>query len=278
MRHEKIGLPVQYREKGVRNNGFTPDLTTYILDNYAEFSEGRKRPLVLICPGGGYEMLSEREAEPVAVRMNAMGFHAAVLRYSLKPMDFPAALLDLCEAVRCVRKNAARWNADESRIIVAGFSAGGHLAASLGVYWNSGLIKEYLPYSPDEIRPDALLLAYPVIKAGENSHEGSIVNVLGGADRYSADDVSLEKHVSPAVPPVFMWHTEEDGCVPLENSLLFALALRRHNIPFEYHVFTKGGHGLSLATGETAWSDGNGVQKNCAVWSELFRSWTETVF
>ncbi len=274
MIHEKIMLPVQYREKGIRNNSFTPSLTTYILDNYDEFSAGRKRPLVLICPGGGYERLSNREAEAVAIKMNSLGFHAAVLCYSLAPMDFPAAMLDAAEAVRYVRVHAGEWNVDEKKVILCGFSAGGHLAASLGVFWNKPLVKEFLPYQPEEIRPDGLLLCYPVITAGKFAHAGSIKNALGEG-RFTPEDVSLENHVTVDVPPVFMWHTNEDGCVPAENSLMFAEALRRAGVPLEYHLFRSGGHGLSLATRETAWPNGTGIQKECAVWPQLFVAWME---
>lgn len=277
MIHQKIDLPVQYRDKGIENGNFTPFLTTYILENHEEFSVGRKRPLVLICPGGGYEMLSQREAEPIALRMNALGFHACVLWYSLAPMTFPAALLDLAEAMKYVRTHAEEWNVDADRVIACGFSAGGHLAASLGVYWNKSLIRRYLPYSPEEIQPNGLLLNYPVIVAGKFAHEGSIKNVLGDTKEFTQDDVSLEKLVSADVPPVFMWHTYEDGCVPPENSLMMADALRKAGVPLELHLFRRGGHGLSLATKETAWANGEPVQAECQIWPQLFANWMESL-
>ena len=112
---------------------FTPTLTTYILDNYDEFSALRKRPAVIICPGGGYARLSNRETEAIAIKMNTLGFHALVLRYSVAPMDFPAALLDAAEAMYYTRSHCKEWNIDENKIILCGFSAGGHLAASVGV-------------------------------------------------------------------------------------------------------------------------------------------------
>ena len=221
---QKIELPLLYKEAGLKNNDFKPYLKTYILENFEEFSKDRKRPLVLICPGGGYEMLSEREGEAIAIQMNALGFHACVLYYSLKPMEFPVALLDLAQAMRCVRANAKEWNVEEDKIVVAGFSAGGHLAASLGVYWDSPLIQKYLPCSKEEIKPNGLLLSYPVITTGEFAHKDSIKNVLGSTKNFSEEDVALEKHVTASVPPVFMWHTNEDGCVPPENSFAFAIA------------------------------------------------------
>ena len=192
-------------------------------------------------------------------------------------MEFPAALLDLCEAVHYVRTHASQWHVDENRVIVGGFSAGGHLAASLGVYWNSDLIKEFLPYDKESIRPNGLLLSYPVIVSGEFAHQGSIEYVVGSSTRFSEKDVSLQNLVTQDVPPVFMWHTFEDTCVPLENSLEFALALRKKGVPLEYHVFRRGIHGLSLATAETAGSFARGIQTECSVWPDLFASWAATL-
>jgi acetyl esterase/lipase len=266
MIHEKIFLPEHGNAK--------PYMTTYILDNYEEFSTGRKRPVIVICPGGGYEMLSYREAEAVAVRMNALGFHACIVWYTLRPMCFPDALADLAQAVKYIRHHAHEWNIREDRVIAAGFSAGGHLAASLGVYWNTGLLQSRIGCTPEEIRPDGLMLGYPVITAQTGlTHESSILNVLGNTETYTRDDVSLEKHVTADVPPVFLWHTYEDGCVPCENSLRFTEACRKAGVPVELHLFRRGGHGLSLASAETSWADGSGVQKACSVWPELFAEW-----
>lgn len=273
MKHERFELKVRY---GLENGGFIPSVTTYIIENSCAIDEKRRRPLILICPGGGYAYKSPREAESVAIKMNALGFHAAVLDYSVAPMEFPAAFLDLCEAMNFVRCHADEWNVDSDRIIVLGFSAGGHLAASLGVFWKSSLCRKYLPLESSQIRPDGLCLCYPVITAGKNCHGGSIKNVLGGQalDREMRDFVSLEKHVSSEVPPVFMWHTDEDQSVPLENSLEFALALRKNAVPLEYHVFRQGRHGLSLATEETA-SCPEQVSRECSVWPELFAEWVK---
>ena len=119
MKIEKHLLTMHYQGR-LSNNGQEPYLTTYLLDNYQGLDPERKRPLVLICPGGGYNHLSVREAEPVAVRMNALGFHAAIVNYSLAPMDFPCAWCDAAEAVHFVRAHASEWNVDERKIILAG--------------------------------------------------------------------------------------------------------------------------------------------------------------
>lgn len=276
MIHQVINLPVQYRDKGLNNNFYQPTLTTYIMQNCSEYSEERKRPLVIVCPGGAYFFKSEREAEPIAIKLNSLGYQAVVLRYSTAPMDYPTSFLDTCEAVKYVRDHAKDWAVDPDKIILAGFSAGGHLAAHYGVYWNSGLAQKYLDYKPEELKINGLLLCYPVITSGEKAHKYSF-EMLTNKDDSLLDEVSLEKHVNGDVPPVFMWHTYEDESVPVENSLLFAAALREKNIPLELHIFAHGGHGLSLATEETSRDDASMVQEACAVWPELFAKWLKTL-
>ncbi len=278
MIHKTIELPVQYRSRGIENNDFTPRLSTYFPENSEELDSKRKHPLVLICPGGGYAMKAFREAEPVALKLNALGFHTCVLDYSVAPMDFPAAFLDLCEAMHYVRSHAEESHIAAEDITVAGFSAGGHLAASLGVWWNSGLAQQYLPYAAQELKPNRLLLCYPVISSGKYRHDGSIANVLGPRHdtAENREFVSLEKQVTKDVPPAFIWHTFEDEVVPIQNTLLFASALAEHGVSFEYHVFTKGCHGLSLASPITATADGGMVQEECTPWPELFARWCKT--
>lgn len=277
MKIEKHFLNMHY-EGRLSNNGHKPYLTTYLLDNYQGLEPDRKRPIVIICPGGGYNHLSVREAEPVAVRMNALGFHAAIVTYSLAPMDFPCAWCDAAEAVHYAREHASEWNVDPHKIILAGFSAGGHTAAAVGTLCASEPFRSILPYPAESIRPDALLLCYPVITSDERfCHAGSVKDVLGkDADNQKLRSlISLEHQVSEKVPPVFMWHTDADEAVPAENSLSFACALRQHHVPLEYHLFARGRHGLSLATGESSTPDGKYVEKECQIWPELFRAWVD---
>ena len=279
MNHSTVPLALLYKNRGLDNKEQEPKLVTYILDNYSSFDSERKRPIVLICPGGAYSHLSDREAEPVAIKMNSLGFHAAVLKYSLAPMDFPCALLDLATAVAFIRENADKWNIDSSKIIVGGFSAGGHLAASLACNWNTGLIKEYLGYEPEQVKPNGILLCYPVITADPQfCNEPSVQNCLGSKFANRRDLFSQEAMVNKDVPPVFMWHTLEDESVPAENSLFFANALRKHKIPFEYHLFSTGIHGLSLGTAESSDESGRQVNSQISVWPELFVRWVNRTF
>lgn len=258
---------IKLREK--ETNGFIPTLTTYVLDDPLE--KNRRFPAVLICPGGGYSYCSPREAEPIALQFAANAVHTFVLDYSVAPNKYPRALEDVSAAMSLIRKNADRWNVDPDKIAVCGFSAGGHLAASLGVFWNSEPIKT----DDGSNRPNALILGYPVITSGEFAHVGSIDNLCGD-DEALRKKMSLELQVTKDTPPTFLWHTFADNCVPLENSLLFAGALRREDIPFELHVYPKGGHGLATASDYTCANDN--FSKKIPEWFDLANAFIKETF
>ena len=196
-----------------------------------------KKAMIVICPGGAYRFLSPRESEPVARAFEAMGHATSILNYRIRQAgDGPLGL----EPVRQLSERVARLRQENPGlpIYVCGFSAGGHLAATLGVHWRTLGLE----------RPDGLILCYPVITAEEElCNAESIVNIVAERER---GFFSLEKHVSPDTPPTFLWHTAADGSVPVENSLMFASALKRAGVPFELHVYPFGVHGLSLATEE----------------------------
>lgn len=250
-------------------------LYTYLPDNYEEIDPNRKRPLVLIVPGGGYGELSRREAEAVAIRFMAAGFHAAVLRYSVAPAEFPQALTELAWSMAYLREHSKEWGIDRDKIIVAGFSAGGHLAASLGVFWYQRFLSEKTSLKAEQIKPNGLLLSYPVISSGQYRHEGSFRNLLGKQDSPEMREwMSLEKQVSENVPPTFLWHTVTDPAVSVQNSLLFALALIEKGISVEQHIFSVGDHALALADEETMTIiNGRGVEKRCQIWVDLAIAW-----
>lgn len=231
-------------------------------------------PAVIICPGGGYEFVSEREAEPVARAYFAAGYNTYILTYSIgeAAKDF-VPLSQLAATIVDVRKNADAWFTAKKKIAVCGFSAGGHLAASLGTLFNEEQFLEVFGKNED-IRPDAMILGYPVITADEFAHVSSIENVSGtkkGSNEY--EWFSLEKHVDAQTPPTFLWHTAADNLVPVENSLKFAMALSVAKIPFEYHVVPKGGHGMSVCTYEV----GTPSSYN-ARWMEWSITWLNTLF
>lgn len=264
-------------------------LTTYILQNYPNFSAERIRPLILVIPGGGYSHYGQREQESIAIKMNSLGFHAAILHYTLAPMRFPQALCDAANAVALIRKNAENWHVDSNKIILAGFSAGGHLSSLLGCFWNSKFLKKYISHTSQEIRPNFLCLCYPVVTAEEKyCHAGSIQNIIGSIPEKEAAEisnslgkssmrevVSIEKNISADFPPTFIWHTLQDEAVPAKNTILLANALYEKGIDCEYHLFNRGKHALALASAETANPDGSNAERECSVWPELFMNWFE---
>ena len=234
----------------IRMEGSMPyaELTVYLHEHYQEIAV-ETRPLVLVCPGGAYAYTSEREADPLAAQFLAMGYHAAVLRYSCAPAVYPT-----------------------------GCSAGGHLAASMGVFWKEEFLAGALGIRKEEqklIRPDGMILCYPVITSGEFAHRGSFQNLLGARQEELSAKMSLENQVDKDTPPAFIWHTYEDGAVPVENSLLFVTALRRAGVPAEFHMYPKGSHGLALANRLTQNQDGNAAQPECTSWVGLAHTWIE---
>lgn len=253
-------------------------LITYIQDHYQEIKI-ESRPLVLICPGGAYAYTSPREGEAFAMQFLAMGYHAAVLKYSCAPAVFPTSLTELASAMILIRQHAQEWHVDPDKIIVLGCSAGGHLAASLATLWDEDFLAEALKLKKADhklLKPDGLILCYPVITAGEFAHRGSFENLLGEREKELSDELSLETRVSKKVPPVFIWHTYTDGSVPVENSLLFVNALRKAGVSTEFHMYPCGGHGLGLANRLTRAGDGSAVQEECTSWIPLVHTWIES--
>lgn len=269
MIHEKIEITT--------GEGISGFLYTYFMDNSIELYDGRKRPVVLIVPGGGYCMTSDREAEGIALKYLALGYHAAVLRYSVAPVTYPHALLQLAKAAAMLRKNSEKWYIDKNRLITIGFSAGGHLAACLGNFWNRSFLKELTLEEPADMKPDAQILAYPVISSGQYAHQDSFVNLLGERLEELKDWVSMEKQVNQDTPPTFLWHSFEDATVKVENSMLFAWALREHGIKSECHFYGKGSHGIGTAGPLSLSKDGRGMQKSCENWIELSHVWMDQV-
>jgi len=254
-------------------------INIYIPDNSKEININKKRKTIIVCPGGGYSMTSDREAEPVALRFLSEGFNVIVLRYSVAPNKFPSALLELATTVDYVRKMSELWNVDNDKIIVCGFSAGGHLAGSLGVLWNRDFISETLGVNKIELKPNAMILSYPVITNGEFSHKGSFDCLLGeNASEEEREELSLEKLVSKDTPQTFLWHTFDDGAVPVQNSLRFANSLKENNVPFELHIYPTGVHGLSLCEEVTARKDeANHISPHVGTWFKLAVEWLKNI-
>lgn len=232
------------------------------------------RPAIIICPGGSYEFCSDREADPPAFAFLNMGLQVFVLRYSTgKNAGDKNPLTELAASIKLVRENAGHWQIEPQKVLVCGFSAGGHLAASIGVHWNDPEVMARCGAKDAAyLRPDGLVLCYPVITSGVYAHRPTIANVCANskeADAYW----SLETQVTAETPPTFLWHTMMDAAVPVENSFLFAQQLHKHSVPCECHFFEQGKHGMSTATNEVA-----AASKMVNDWIGLCRIWLSNRF
>ena len=236
------------------DEGMNPELHCYIPSNYEGIEPNRKRPAVIVCPGGAYRGCADREAECIALQYLAADMAAFVLYYSagIEKARFPRCTLEALGAIKTVRENSEEWNIDPQKIAILGFSAGGHLAGSTGAFWNTDLAKKHF----DNYRlckPTAAILCYPVITGGKFAHLGSMHSLFGyEVTQQQRDSVSLEKLVTEEYPPTFLWHTAADKGVPVQNSLLMATALADHSVPFEMHIYPTGKHGLGLSDERSA--------------------------
>ena len=215
----------------------------------------RGKRAIIICPGGGYAHLSLREAEPVALRFAGIGFVTFVLWYHVAPSVFPSQVQDIGAAVAHLRAHAAEYHVSPDAIAVMGFSAGAHAACSLGVMWQDESLWTPLGLSGKQVKPNAMVLGYPVITGGAYAHRGSMENLTGSTDPMVHARFSLEERVTGKTPPTFLWHTWDDSAVPVENTLMLAAALHRHGVQAEVHIYPHGHHGSALCD-ET--SDSNG--------------------
>ena len=243
--------------------GSRPTLTLY-----QPSPEKATGAIVVVCPGGGYGGHADHEGRPIAEWLNGLGISAVVLKYRLAPHSHhPAMLEDAARAIRTVRANAEAWKVDTSRVGVLGFSAGGHLASTIATHFDAGDPKAADPVERFSSRPDRAILIYPVISlVTPYTHNGSKRNLLGeNPPTALAESLSNELQVTSRTPPTFLAHTDQDTAVPPENSLLFALALRKAKVPVELHLFEKGQHGLGLGRPGFAFSE----------WPQLCGKWLE---
>jgi acetyl esterase/lipase len=223
---------------------------------------------IIVCPGGGYSRLADHEGRPVAEWLNTIGITAFVLKYRHGPRyHHPAPFRDAQRAIRMLRASASAWQIDPKRIGILGFSAGGHLASTVGTHFGPGQRDDADPIERVSSRPDVMILIYPVITMGPLTHSGSKRQLLG--ENPSDELITLlsnELQVTKDTPPTFLVHTANDAGVPVENSLRFADALRKAGVPFELHIYERGRHGFGLGGNDPILST---WPRRCADWLRL---------
>ena len=238
---------------------FEPNMRPYLID------DGEVHPCMIVLPGGGYAVVVPPEGEIVAKRFNELGYNCFVMTYTtnqlMREPVMDQAMNDLARAIRLVRMNADKYRVDPDKVYICGFSAAGHVCASVCDYWDE--IEDGDPVLNDySCRPDAAILSYPVITSGEYAHKDSFRFLLD-ADIYDRTDdeakalldrYSLEKNVKETNPPCFIWQTETDDLVPVQNSYLYAAALKEKGVPYKHITFPEGPHGLSIPNDD--WASG----------------------
>lgn len=236
---------------------FIPELTEY---------PSNSKGAVIVFPGGGYGMRAEHEGDAIAKWLNSIGITAFVVDYRVAPYKHPAEISDAVRAVRWVRHNAGRYGIDKNKIAVMGFSAGAHLAGSVSVHYDKKMYEPSDEIDKESCRPDASILCYPVIDMFEYRHDGSRQNLIGERALHADKEfMSLHKNVTAGTPQAFLWHTAADQAVPVENSIMYAAALSRVQVPFELHIYPYGSHGLGLAPNEP----------HVAQWKNALENWLD---
>lgn len=250
------------------NDQKTVYMRAYLSDSIEYVRWSKCRPAVLILPGGGYERLSDREAEPIALHYLAAGYNVFVLYYSVN-QHFPVAFCDAARALYEIRSRSDEFGINKNKVAVWGASSGGHLAGCLATMWNDLEILDKFGYVSSDVRPDAVVLSYPVVSGVVAAHKDSFVALLGrNASDSDLFQLSIENRVSSETPPVFIWCTANDGCVSARNSLIMANACVVNKVPVELHMFDKGIHGLSTCDKVTAVDDRYCLD-DCKIWIDL---------
>lgn len=265
MKTEVIDL---YEYFGLTRPEFARGYLTLYIQNASDEYKNRIRPAILVIPGGGYCMTSDREREPIALAFMAKGYNAFTLDYSVAPTRFPSQLTEAVLAAAYIKKNAEKLGID-NRLAAIGFSAGSHLLGTLLTMYNSEYVEIAAKNLGGERPIDAAVFSYPVVSAVDHPHVGSFLNLFG-ENKSFYEEVSFEKHIGKTFPPSFIWTTVDDNCVPSENSLNLALQLKKHSVPFELHAFESGVHGLSLCTKQTYNNiDKNLISPDVEIWFDL---------
>lgn len=267
MKMEKIDL---YEYFGIqKQDGASGYLNCFIREKSPHYSINRGRPAMLVLPGGGYHMRSDRENEPIVIEFLANGFNAFSLEYSVGKFLHPTQLIEGAMAIAYIRENALELGVNKDNIGAIGFSAGGHLAGMLGTMFDDEEVKLALGEKAKNARPNAVILSYPVASAFEHAEKGSIENICGTSTELRKK-VDIPNRVNEKSSPAFIWATADDEIVDSENSLLLGCAYKKACVPFALHIFESGEHGLALANREV-----NTPSSDVRAWVKMCFSWLE---
>ncbi len=250
------------------NNERTAYVKAYLLDMVESIEWGKKRPAIIIFPGGGYSHCSAREGEPIAMHYLAEGYNAFVLHYTTN-RKYPAAFANAAYTMYKIRMRADEFHIDKNKIAVWGASSGGHLAGCLATMWSDSGIVKAIGCEPEDIRPTAAVLSYPVVSGVTSPHKGSYDILLGeNPPRSDISRLSLENRVTPKTVPTFVWCTADDDSVSAHNSLVFVKACVSNKVPVELHIFDTGPHGISDCSKNTGLNEAF-YNENCRQWIKL---------
>jgi acetyl esterase/lipase len=244
-----------------------PTLTPYLAD-----PTNATGAAIIICPGGGYAHLAPHEGNDYALWLNQHGVTCFVLKYRLGANGYrhPSELQDAARAMRLVRARADEFKIDSKHIGIMGSSAGGHVASMLMTHFDSGETNSADVIERQSSRPDIGILCYPVITMGEFAHQGSKSLLLGrNPSPELVQETSSELNVTSNTPPCFIWTTSEDRTVPPENTLMFAAALRKNHVPFDLHIYQKGGHGMGLGDRTPPFAHPHPWTGDCLFWLKV---------
>lgn len=280
-------------------------LTAFIPDPEIGYQLYRKRPGIILAPGGAYLIHATREKEGVALEFLARGYNVFLLEYSLgftsrevkesgaaeldSAARYPAPTLEMMEAIHCVREHSEEWNLDASRLFLMGFSAGAHVCASCGVFWDSPELTRQLSFVPqgEELKVTGMVLGYPMLNPSPEKIVAVNDDSLSDArlmkefiyqsqtpTQEQKDAVDLAQHVTASTIPTFIWHSVDDPVVYAVDSTRFILAMQQSGVDCEYHLFDRGGHGLALANKTYAHNDSD-IQPDLAIWTDMAQRWME---
>lgn len=278
-------------------------LETYLQDSQITYKKYKKKPAMIICPGGAYLIHATKEGEPVAVEFMQAGFQCFVLCYSIgtdrehpekgisPEAKYPIQVLQLMEAMHLLHEHADEWKIDEEQIFVSGFSAGGHVAASLAVRWNDPKLLEQLDFTPKgkELKPAGAVLGYPMLRLNQDffMEKESVEQEMkentkklyqtifhtDEPDEKQKESVNLLNYISENTAPAFLWNCIDDPVVNYTNAMDYVNKCVKNGVACEYHLFSQGGHGLSVNT-ELTVMDEREIDFSVTQWKLLAIEWS----